>query len=188
MVPAPVARVPTALGNLAPMRRRLLLTSGLLLPVLVFLLNYSLFQQPIDRVIERDDRNAGMVVRAHWRWFVDPTVLVYDLRETGAGAKGIDVLRALFQFAYRQKDHRFERVVLAWQGTPRFYLTGTDFADLGRQYPNRSPVDAMVVIPPMIRRLDGARAFPGNRVAPFFDEQQQRLLDFNRFVNEWVRR
>jgi hypothetical protein len=168
------------------MRRRLLVTLGLLLPSLSFVLNYTLFQQPMDRVIERDDRNRGMIVRTHWRWFVDPTVLVYDIRETDADTKGIDVLRALLQFAYHQKDRHFGRVVLAAQGTPRFYLGGEDFADLGRQYPNRSPVDAMAVIPPMVRRLDGRRAFPDKDSASFFELQQQRLLDFNRFVNEWT--
>jgi hypothetical protein len=170
---------------LPPIARRLLPSVALILPALMFLLNYGLFQQPIDQVLERDDRNRGMVVRAHWRWYVDPTVLVYDLQGEAAGTKGVDVLRAFLQFAYRQKDRHFGRVVLASRGAHRFYLTGADFADLGRQYPFRSPVDTMVVIPPMVHRLDGTRAFPSRAGQPWLLEQQQRLVDFSRFVNEW---
>jgi len=168
------------------MKRRLLLSSVLLVPTLVFVLNYGLFQRAIDEVIERDDRNQSMSVRAHWRWYVDPTVLVYDLRETSLDTKGVDVLRAFLQFAYRQKDRHFGRVVLAWRGTPRFFLTGADFAELGRQYAYRSPVDTMVVIPAMVRRPDGTPAFPLAGQLPFFEQQQRRLVDFTRFVTEWA--
>jgi hypothetical protein len=168
------------------MNRRVLLPALLLLPTLVFALNYGFFQRPIDQVLERDERNRGMEVRAHLRWFVDPTVLVYDLREADADTKAIDVLRAFLQFAYRQKDRRFGRVVLAARGTPRFYLAGADFADLGRQYPHQSPVDTMVVVPALVYRVDGSKAFPGRGGQPFFDQQAQRLLDFNRLINQWV--
>ncbi len=172
--------------SLPPMRRRLLRSAIVLVPALVILLNYGLFQQPMDKVLERDDRNQGMAVRVHWRWYVDPTVLVYDLRGAAADTKGIDVLRAFLQFAYRQKDRRFGRVVLAWQGTPRFYIAGADFQELGRQYATRSPVDTMVVVPPLVRRMDGAKAFPVPAGLAFLDQHQKQLLDFNRFINGWA--
>jgi hypothetical protein len=168
------------------MNRRVLLPALLLLPTLVFALNYGLFQRPIDQVLERDERNRGMEVRAHLRWFVDPTVLVYDLREAEADTKSIDVLRAFLQFAYRQKDRRFGRVVLASLGTPRFYLAGADFAELGRQYSRRSPIDTMVVVPALVYRVDGSKAFPERGGQSFLEQQAQRLLDFNRFINQWV--
>ena len=168
------------------MKRRLFLSVFLLVPAVMFALNYGLFQQPIERVLERDDRNRGMVVRAHWRWYFDPTVLVYDLQSASPDTTGVDLLRALMQFAYRQKDRHFERVVLAWQGTPRFYLAGADFVDLGRRHPSVSPVDAMLVVPPMLLRPDGSRAFPEQGNPPWLQQHDQRLRAFNRFVNEWA--
>ncbi len=129
------------------MKARLIRLVAFALPVLVFLLNFGLFQDPVNKVIQRDDRNGGISVRAHWRWYVDPTVLVYDLREMPAGATGIDALRPFLQFAYKQKDRQFSRVDLAWRGTTRFSIQGTDFAELGKQYAHRSPVDTMVVMP-----------------------------------------
>jgi hypothetical protein len=156
-------------------------------PVLVVLLNYGLFQVPADRVIDRDDRNSGMVVRAHWRWYVDPTVLVYDLRDAPTDATGVDVLRAFLQFAYKQKDRTFVRVDLSWRGTRRFSIKGGDFAELGRQYANRSPVDTMIVMPAILYRPDGSRAYPtGN--GSFAEQHAQLLLDFTSFVNAWVTR
>jgi len=170
------------------MKRRLFLSVFLLVPAVMFALNYGLFQQPIERVLERDDRNRGMEVRAHWRWYVDPTVLVYDLRGASADTTGVDLIRALMQFAYRQKDRHFGSVVLAWQGSPRFSLAGADFVDLGRRHPYLSPVDAMLVIPPMLRRPDGSRAFPEQGSLAWLQQHDQRLVAFNRFVNEWAGR
>jgi hypothetical protein len=169
------------------MTSRVIRPLAILLPLIVFLLNYGLFQEPVNQVIERDQRNHGMVVRAHWRWYVDPTVLVYDLRETSGDATGVDLLRAFLQFAYRQKDRHFGRVDLAWRGATRFVITGGDFADLGRQYATRSPMDTVTVVPALLFRPDGTRAFPA-RVGSFVAQNQQRILDFNAFVNAWVSR
>jgi hypothetical protein len=166
--------------------RRLATSVLVLLPLLAYVLNYGLFQQPVDQVLARDDRNRGMVVRAHWRWYVDPTVLIYDLRATASDATGVDVLRALLQFAYRQKDRTFDRVVLAWRGEGRFTIGGADFRELGRRYPDRSPVDTLFVVPSMLRRPDGTAVFPPPAPQPWLADQQRRLLEFNRFVNEWT--
>lgn len=168
------------------MKLRLVRSALIVLPALVFLLNFGLFQLPVDQVLERDQRNRGMAVRAHWRWYVDPTVLVYDLRAAAPDTTGVDVLRALLQFAYRQKGRRFDRVVLAWQGTSRFYIDGADFADLGRQYVTRSPTDTMVVVPPLVHRLDGSRAYPAVAGQGWIEQQQKQLLDFNSFINAWA--
>jgi hypothetical protein len=169
------------------MKPRLVRLVVFALPVLVFLLNFGLFQDPVNRVIQRDDRNRGMVVRAHWRWYVDPTVLVYDLRDAPADATGIDVLRAFLHFAYKQKGRQFVRVDLAWRGERRFSVRGRDFAELGWQYVNRSPVDTMAVMPGILYRPDGSKAFP---VPPgsFAQQNAQLLLDFTSFVNTWTRR
>jgi hypothetical protein len=169
------------------MRARLVRLVVFALPVLVFLLNFGLFQDPVNKVIERDDRNRGMSVRAHWRWYVDPTVLVYDLREAPPDATGVDVLRAFVHFAYKQKGRQFVRVDLAWRGTTRFSIKGSDFAELGRQFVSRSPVDTMVVMPGILYRPDGSKAFQ-TPAGSFVQQNAQLLIDFTTFVNTWVTR
>jgi hypothetical protein len=169
------------------MKARLVRLVLLALPVLVFLLNFGLFQDPINKIVQRDDRNGGISVRAHWRWYVDPTVLVYDLREMPAGATGVDALRPFLQFAYKQKDRQFSRVDLAWRGATRYSINGSDFAELGRQYAHRSPVDTMVVMPGLVRRPDGAKAFPAH-AGSFAEQNSQLLVDFTTFVNTWTAR
>jgi hypothetical protein len=169
------------------MKARLVSSVMIAVPAIVLVLNYGLFQNPANNVLERDDRNRGMAVRAHWRWYVDPTVLVYDLREAPEDSTGIDVLRAFLQFAYKQKERHFTRVDLAWRAESRFSITGADFAELGRQYANRSPVETMAVMPGLLLRPDGTKAFP-DRALPFVQQHQQRLLDFVSFVNAWVKR
>jgi hypothetical protein len=169
------------------MKTRLVRLVAFALPVLVFLLNFGLFQNSINNVILRDERNGGISVRAHWRWYVDPTVLVYDLREMPAGATGVDALRPFLHFAYKQKDRQFSRVDLAWRGMTRFSITGSDFAELGRQFVHRSPVDTMVVMPAILRRPDGTKAFPA-RAGSFVEQNSQLLVDFATFVNTWTGR
>ena len=169
------------------MKARLIRLIVFALPVLVFLLNFGLFQQPVNAVLQRDSRNQGISVRVHWRWYVDPTVLVYDLRDIPANATVVDALRPLLHFAYKQKDRQFLRVDLAWRGTARYSIKGSDFAELGRQYVNRSPVDTMVVMPGILRRPDGSKAFPA-RPGPFTEQNSQLLIDFTTFVNTWTGR
>jgi hypothetical protein len=168
-------------------RARLIALPVIMVPLLVSVLNYGLFQEPVNKVLERDDRNRGMSVCAHWRWYVDPTVLVYDLQGASGDAKGIDVLRAFLQFAYKQKDRHFGRVELTWRGASRFSIKGGDFAELGRQYVHRSPVDTMAVMPGILYRPDGSKAFP-SRPAPFLEQNEQLLLDFTSFISTWVSR
>jgi hypothetical protein len=169
------------------MKARVVRLVAIVLPVLVYLLNFGLFQNSINKVILGDDRNSGISVQAHWRWYVDPTVLVYDLREMPAGATGVDALRPFIHFAYKQKDRQFSRVDLAWRGTVRFSIKGSDFAELGRQYVHRSPVDTMVVMPGIVRRPDGSKAFPA-RAGSFAEQNSQLLVDFTTFVNAWTAR
>jgi hypothetical protein len=169
------------------MKGRVVRLAVFALPVLVFLLNFGLFQDPVNKVIDRDDRNRGMVVRAHWRWYVDPTVLVYDLRDAPADATGVDVLRAFLHFAYKQKGRQFVRVDLARSGERRFSIKGTDFAELGWQYVNRSPVDTMTVMPGILYRPDGSKAFPAP-TGSLAEQNSQLLLDFTSFVNTWTAR
>jgi hypothetical protein len=159
----------------------------LTVPVLVFFLNFGLFQDPVNKVIQRDDRNRGQVVRAHWRWYVDPTVLVYDLRDAPGDATGVDVLRAFLHFAYKQKGRQFVRVDLALRGERRFSIKGGDFAELGRQFVNRSPVDSMTAMPGILYRPDGSKAFPVPS-GSFDEKNAQLLLDFTSFVNAWTAR
>jgi hypothetical protein len=168
-------------------KARLIRLAAFALPLLVFLLNFGLFQDPVNKVIQRDDRNRGISVRAHWRWYVDPTVLVYDLRDVPAGATGVDALRPFLHFAYKQKGRKFVRVDLAWRGTTRFSIKGGDFDELGRQYVNRSPVDTMTVMPGILYRPDGSRAFPA-RSGSFAQQNSQLLVDFTTFVNTWTAR
>jgi hypothetical protein len=166
---------------------RLVRLAAFALPLLVFLLNFGLFQDPVNKVIQRDDRNHGISVRAHWRWYVDPTILVYDLREIPANATGVDALRPFLHFAYKQKGRQFVRVDLAWRGTRRFSIRGSDFAELGRQYVHRSPVDTMTVMPGILYRPDGSKAFPV-RPGSFAAQNSQLLVDFTTFVNNWTAR
>jgi hypothetical protein len=169
------------------MKARLVRLVAFALPVLVFLLNFGLFQDPVNKVIERDDRNRGVSVRAHWRWYVDPTVLVYDLREMPADATSVDALRPFLHFAYKQKGRQFVRVDLAWRGTTRFSIKGSDFGELGWQYVHRSPVDTMTVMPGILYRPDGSKAFPA-RPGSSDERTSQLLVDFTTFVNSWTGR
>jgi len=137
-------------------------------------------------VIERDDRNRGQVVRAHWRWYVDPTVLVYDLRDAPADATGIDVCgrcstsptnrragssrASIWRGAGTAILHQRERLRRTGAGVRQTQPGGHDGGDAGDSVP--------------ARRFEGVPDAAG----PIDEQNSRLLLDFNSFVNAWTAR
>src|SRR6185503_21332606 len=96
-----------------------------------------------------DARNAGFTVSAHYRFYLEPSTLVLDLRDVSAAAP-IDLFRGLFQSAaaLASNGRRFTRVILARAGTPVFMITGEDFEELGVEFAGgQNPVFLIRTLP-----------------------------------------
>src|ERR1043165_7753497 len=96
--------------------RLTLLLLLVLIPLSVYGWNYLTLQHKMSEVLDKDPRNKGVEVSVHYKTYVNPSVLVYDLRGVSGTNSRLDVTRVLLQFAEQVKDRKFERVELAFRG------------------------------------------------------------------------
>ncbi len=85
--------------------------------------------------------------------------MVFDLHDISGEKSRLDVTRVLLQFAERIQDQRFDRAILAFQGSPRFVLEGAYFQELGAEYQTQNPAYTLRTMPQNTYNLDGTAAF-----------------------------
>lgn len=121
--------------------------------------NHMTLQAPMQAVIDDDPRNAGIEVRAHYKYHLMPGTLVYNLREVSLDKAPIDVFRVFLQFAAAMKGEQFESVELAFRGETKFVLDGAAFRELGQDYGTQNPMYTVRTLPEKLRTPDGRPAF-----------------------------
>jgi hypothetical protein len=166
-------------------RRFALLTSLLIVcVVIIWGLNRVFINGPLQRVVQNDPRNHSVQATAHWRWWVDPNVVIFDIQGLTGSASRIDVFRVFSQFAEAMKDRRYSRVILASQGQSKFILDGMYFQELGNQYSTEKPMYIMREFPTWVSTASGNHPFHepnGGLLVMLADTVQQ----FTELSNEW---
>jgi hypothetical protein len=138
----------------------------------------------MNGVLEHDPRNKGVEVNVHYKTYINPSVLVYDLRGIAGTNSKLDVMRVLLQFAEQIKDKKFDKVELAFKGEIKFLLDGDYFQTLGREYNFQNPVYTMNHLPENVRRPDGTDAF-STWTGGWLGVTTQQMQDFNDFHDRW---
>lgn len=176
----------TSLNKGKNMRRRITYMMSLSLTViaLIFFWNYVTVQRHISQVIEHDARNEGIEIFAHYQWFINPKILVFDLRNVSDEKSPMDVSRTLLQFAEKSKNNNYESVILSYKGNPRFVLNGIYFKTLGNEYGFQNPVYTLRTLPENVYAPDGTPAF-GKWTGGWIGVVGQQLEDLNEFHRRW---
>ncbi|TNY27002.1 hypothetical protein [Fulvimonas soli] len=168
------------------MKRRGLL--WLLVPVVVIAAiagwNYFGVQQPLSKALAADSRNEGLSVFAHYQWYVNADVLVFDLRGVSGTNSEADVFRSMLQFAQAVQSRNFNKVILAYKGTPRFMLEGAYFKQLGVEFAYQNPVYTLRTLPEHVYNLDGTPAF-GTWTGGLLGVVGHQMQDLNEFGRQW---
>jgi len=151
---------------------------------LVFGINHIMLQGKMNDVIRADFRNAGLKVSTHYGFFVNPTVLVYDLRSVPADKAPADVFRLLLEFAESVSDQEFGLVKLAYRGRVKFLLDGSYFQQIGREYEYQNPVYLARTFPEHLMKPDGTRAYPV-WTGGLIGVSLQQMKDFLDFHSKW---
>jgi hypothetical protein len=146
--------------------------------------NWALVDRPVSAALARDSRNEGIGLHAYYRWAVDPTTVVIDLRSVSGNASIMDVTRTLIVAAEALKDRSFDRAILAWRGTPRFVLEGDYFRRLGEEREWQNPVYTVRTLPEHVLRLDGSHAF-GRWTGGVLGVLTEQMNDHEEFHREW---
>jgi hypothetical protein len=91
----------------------------------VLLVDYVRVGKPVGDSIAADPRNESLQLTARQAYYVNPRVLVLDLRSVES-ASPADLWRVVFDAAEALHDdqRKFDRVILARRGTPVFVLSG----------------------------------------------------------------
>jgi predicted nucleic acid-binding Zn ribbon protein len=118
-------------------KRRIVFVGTPLIAALIgYLANFFFLQQPMNQVLKAAAFD-GIEVSTHYRYWVIPGEIIYNLQAVGA-KRTIDVHTVLLEYAKRLKDHRFKNVELQFRGQPKYKIQGTAFRKVGTEYDRRN--------------------------------------------------
>ena len=179
---------PPSLLNPEPPRKRRTWLAVLLVIVglvgAVYGWNYVALQSPMSDVLSGDPRNKGVSVSVHYENYIDPSTLIYDLRDVSGPNSKMDVFRVFLQFADKLKDRKFDTVILSFRGKQKFKMSGAYFQQLGREYGYQNPVHTLNHLPENLKDMDGTPAF-GTWTGGWLGVMQKQMEDFNEFHDKW---
>jgi hypothetical protein len=146
--------------------------------------NYSTTQRPASDVIGKDPRNSGISVFAYHQWFINPNVLVFDLRSISGHNSPLDVSRVLLQYADKLQEKSFSKVILSYKGAPKFMLKGEYFHTLGKEFDSQNPVYTLRTLPENVYNLDNSQAF-STWSGGWIGVVGKQMEDLNDFHKRW---
>lgn len=166
------------------LRRSYLIALPFLIVAAVAGANYVLLQRLLSGVLDADPRNEGIKAMVHYKFFVLPSTIVFDLRVVSSTNSPADVSRVLLQFAQTQKEKAFSQVTLAHKGSEKFQLKGSYFRTLGQEYGTQNPIYTMRTIPENVYHLDGSSAF-GTWTGGMLGVMAKQMEDFRQLHEQW---
>ncbi len=146
--------------------------------------NYFLLQLRMDNVLKDDERNNGIKVWVHFKYFVNPFILTYDLRKVSSENSMADVFRVLLQFANKTQFIKFNEIELAYKNKVKFKLNGDYFHELGEGYSYQNPIYTVQQFPENLLNIDGSSSYEtwsGGWIAV----GAQQMEDANDFHKRW---
>jgi len=146
--------------------------------------NYFRLQSQMSDVLKGDPRNEGVEVSVHFGNYVNPSILVYDLRSISGTNSMADVFRVFLQFAEKVQSKKFDVVELAFRGKTKFKIRGDYFQTLGKEYSWQNPVYTARTFPENLMNPDGSRAYP-KWTGGWLGVAGKQMEDFNDFHKKW---
>ncbi len=162
----------------------IIVISAFVATVGIYSFNYFQLQHQMKKVIEEDSRNNGIKVSVHFGNYVNPSILVYDLKSISGTNSMADVFRVLLQFAEKMQSREFDTVDLASKGETKFKINGDYFQKLGREYSFQNPVYTMNHFPENLMNPDGSKAYT-QWTGGWIGVVAKQIEDFNDFHKKW---
>jgi hypothetical protein len=161
-----------------------LITAALAVPLLVAGVNYVNLQGSMSQVLGDDERIKDISVSAHYQYYLNPDVLVYDLRSVPGTSSPMDITRVMLQFAEKIKDRSFKTVELDHRGNQKFILKGEFFQKLGEDYKTQNPAYTIRTLPENLYKPDGTAAY-GTWTGGLLGVLGHQMEDFTSFHRTW---
>ncbi|MBO7928078.1 hypothetical protein J5X91_17735 [Pseudoalteromonas sp. K222D] len=155
-----------------------------LIGALVASWNYLTLQKKLSGVLASDPRNEGISVFVHFEWFVNPSIIVFDIRDVQSDKSPLDVSIVLLQLSESLKDNEYHRVVLSFKGRQKFMLEGSYFKETGMEYGIQNPVYTLRSLSQNVYKLDGSQAF-STWTGGFIGVLGKQMEDLTEFHKQW---
>lgn len=165
------------------MIRKLLVVTALIILV-VFSWNYISLQKNIFEIVESDSRNTGISIFSHFNWFINPNIIVFDIRGVSPDKSPMDVSRVLLQLSEKLKEEEYESIILSFKGKSKFMLKGDFFKETGLEYGIQNPVYTLRNLPKNVYNLDGTSAF-STWTGGLLGVLGKQMEDLSEFHKQW---
>jgi len=158
----------------------------------IWLYNQTMLQGPLSRVLDSDSRNKSVTVKAHFDNWIDTGTVVFNLSDVSGESSPMDVFRVFLQFAQAQKEHHYDKVVLAAYGDKKFIVPGDYFHDLGVEYASQNPMYTIRTFPHHVTNMSGDHPFPEytGGILGVLGKEMEEFNDMNHqwFLNDYLAR
>jgi hypothetical protein len=152
--------------------------------LLIYGFNYVSVGSKIAAVLHDDPRNSGVDIDAHLGDYINPQVLVLDMKGIGPNNSMADVFRVVIQLSHSMQSKSFQTVKFEWHGSERYDLSGTDFQELGTALDGQNPMYIMRTFPEKLLLPDGTHPF-GTWTGGMLGVLGHQMDDFNQFHHGW---
>lgn len=156
----------------------------LILAIGVFIFNYVTLIQPVMNKINSDNRNEGISVSVHYKYYVLFNILEYNLKNVPANKAPMDVFRVFLQTSSALKDKKFKNVELSFKGTIKYILLGDYFRQLGNEYGTQNPVFTIRTFPENLYNSNGETIY-SKWEGGILGVASKQMNDFNDFNKKW---
>ena len=148
----------------------------------IYLFNYLTLIQPVLKTINSDNRNSGIEIELHYKNYVIPSDVVFNLKKVSGDKAVADVFRVLLQTTSALKDKEFKTVELAYKGKSKFKLKGLYFKKLGEEFETQNPVYTMRTFPENLLDMNGQPAYSewSGGLLGVLNKQMEDFTDFNK--------
>lgn len=164
---------------------KLLLASILAISIIIFSINYFSISKPTQDILKLDNRNEGISIDAHYKYYVIPQTLTLNLKRVDDGKAPVDIIRALFVIAEGLKHKTFNTIELAYNGKTKFILKGDYFKKLGSEYETQNPMYSLRTLPENLYLPNGEQAY-GQWTGGILGVLGKQMEDVKDFVEKWI--
>jgi len=164
-------------------RRRILIVITLVAAFMVFQwARHSDLRKKLDAC----ESNGVVKANVYYAGAFATDTVVFDLKDGGSsGARRIDPVHLLMQFAGKLNLNLIDRIVLARNGKEVFYVSGSDLSKPADSYEGGGRVWAFNNLPERVRTMSGSQPY-GEWTGGFLGVLKEQSEDVNEFIEEWT--
>lgn len=150
----------------------------------IYTFNFVTIILPTINKINEDNRNDGISLDVHYKFYVIPNTLEFDLKKVPSDKAVADIFRVFLQTSYALKDKKFDKVELKCRGTLKFILNGDYFQQLGNEFEEQNPIYTMRTLPENLYNPNGELSY-NKWEGGMFGVLGKQMEDFNDFNRKW---